>query len=115
MSRPRSAYVTSNGNTARNGAALAAHITVSNPAVIQRLGSTAEQPMREGLDAVMAQRIATIGLAKAAAGQASVIAFETAFLAVALLFVCAAPILIAVRLGVSRLHATLSIGLKSEL
>lgn len=96
------------GNTTQNGAILAAHITAGTPAVIQRLGATAAQLMQEGLDAVTAERIATGGLARAAAGQASVIAFETAFLAVALLFVCAAPILIAVRVGLSRSRATRS-------
>lgn len=94
------------GNTARNGVALAAHITAGTPAVIQRLGATAAQLMREGLDAVTAERIATGSLARAAAGQASIIAFETAFVAIALLFVCAAPGLILVRLALSRWHAT---------
>ena len=95
-------------NNAQNAAILASHVTAGTPAVIQRLAATAGQLMQKGLDSVTAERIATSGLARIAGGQASVLAFETAFLAVALLFVCAAPVLILVRLSLSNWHATKS-------
>lgn len=41
-------------------------------------------------------------LGRAVAGQSTVIAFETAFTAVALLFVIAAPVLVAIKIGLSR-------------
>ena len=43
-------------------------------------------------------------LGKAVARQATVIAFDRAFIAVALLFVVAAPVLVVVKIGLSR-HA----------
>lgn len=41
-------------------------------------------------------------LGRAVAGQSTVIAFDTAFNAVALLFVVAAPVLVAIKIGLSR-------------
>jgi DHA2 family multidrug resistance protein len=53
------------------------------------------------MDAASAGRAATLLLARAVTGQSTVIAFDTAFNAVALLFVVAAPILIATKIGLS--------------
>jgi DHA2 family multidrug resistance protein len=94
------------GKNAQNATTLASHINAGTPAVMQRLETMEAQLMLEGLDAVTAARIAVSGLARTAGAQASVLSFEAAFLAVALLFVCAAPVLIAVRLGLIRLHAS---------
>ncbi|MNH20312.1 hypothetical protein D3C79_800740 [compost metagenome] len=54
------------------------------------------------MDQVAAGRAATSLLGKAVSGQATVIAFDTAFFAVALLFVFAAPILVGIKIGLSR-------------
>jgi DHA2 family multidrug resistance protein len=59
-----------------------------------------------GMDAVAASRAATGLLGKAIAGQSTVIAFDTAFNAVALLFVIAAPVLIVIKIGLSRYART---------
>jgi DHA2 family multidrug resistance protein len=56
------------------------------------------------MDAVEASRAAINLLGKAVVGQSTVIAFDTAFNAVALLFIVAAPILVTIKLGLSR-HA----------
>jgi MFS transporter, DHA2 family, multidrug resistance protein len=54
------------------------------------------------MDPVAAGRAATSLLGRAVAGQSTVIAFDTAFNAVALLFVFAAPVLVAIKIGLSR-------------
>jgi DHA2 family multidrug resistance protein len=56
----------------------------------------------KGMDQVAAGRAATNLLGKVVSGQATVIAFDTAFFAVALLFVVAAPLLISLKIGLSR-------------
>ena len=53
----------------------------------------------KGMDAVAAGRAATSLLGRAVTGQSTVIAFDTAFNAVALLFVVAAPVLVAIKIG----------------
>ncbi len=58
----------------------------------------------KGMDAVAADRLATSLLGRAVTGQSTVIAFDTAFNAVALLFVIAAPVLVAIKIALSR-HA----------
>jgi DHA2 family multidrug resistance protein len=54
------------------------------------------------MDQMAAGRAATSLLGKAVSGQAAVIAFDTAFFSVTLLFVVAAPLLIAIKIGLSR-------------
>ena len=56
----------------------------------------------KGMDAVAASRAATSLLGRAVAGQSTVIAFDTAFTAVALLFVFAAPVLVSIKIGFHR-------------
>ena len=51
-----------------------------------------------------ASRAATSLLGRVVTGQSTVIAFDTAFNAVALLFVIAAPVLVTIKIGFSR-HA----------
>jgi DHA2 family multidrug resistance protein len=55
------------------------------------------------MDAVEAGQAAVSLLGKAVIGQSTVIAFDTAFNAVALLFVAAAPVLITIRIALARL------------
>jgi DHA2 family multidrug resistance protein len=55
-----------------------------------------------GMDAVAASRAATSLLGRVVTGQSTVIAFDTAFNAVALLFVIAAPVLVTIKIGFAR-------------
>ncbi|PYE86965.1 MFS transporter [Phyllobacterium leguminum] len=89
-------------NIAANVAVLGANITAGLPEVSQRLTTTAAMLMARGMDAADASRAATSLLGRAVTGQATVIAFDTAFNAVALLFVIAAPVLITIKIGLSR-------------
>jgi DHA2 family multidrug resistance protein len=57
----------------------------------------------KGMDAAEANRTAFSLLGKAVIGQSTVIAFDTAFNAVALLFIAAAPVLITIRIVLARL------------
>ncbi|VVQ09735.1 hypothetical protein PS914_05021 [Pseudomonas fluorescens] len=75
----------------------------------QRLTATAAMLAGKGMDQAAAARAATSLLGKAVSGQARVIAFDSAFFAVALLFVFAAPMLVAIKIGLGRYakaHAT---------
>lgn len=85
-----------------NAAVLGAHVTAGAPAVSERLTTTAEMLAARGMDAVAASRAATNLLSRIVTGQSTVIAFDTAFNAVALLFVFAAPLLVATKIGLSR-------------
>ncbi|QHF40001.1 Multidrug export protein EmrB [Pseudomonas fluorescens] len=85
-----------------NGVVLGANVTPGGHAVIERLMTTTAMLAGKGMDQVAAGRAATSLLGKAVSGQATVIAFDTAFFAVALLFVFAAPILVGIKIGLSR-------------
>lgn len=85
-----------------NAAVLGANITAGVPAVSERLTTTTALLVAKGLDALAASRAATGMLGKTVMGQSTVIAFDTAFNAIALLFIIAAPILIAIKIGLSR-------------
>jgi len=87
-----------------NAAVLGAHVTAGTPAVSERLAATAAMLAARGMDAAAAGRAATSLLGKAVTGQSTVIAFDTAFNAIALLFVFAAPVLVAIKIGLAR-HA----------
>lgn len=89
-------------NIAANVAVLGANVTGSVPAVSERLMAVTAMLTARGMDAAAAGRAAASLLGKAVAGQSTVIAFDTAFNAVALLFVVAAPVLIAIKAGLSR-------------
>jgi DHA2 family multidrug resistance protein len=54
------------------------------------------------MDAMAAGRMATSLLGRAVTGQSTVIAFDTAFNAVALLFVVAAPALVAIKAALGK-------------
>lgn len=89
-------------NVAANVAVLGANVTAGVPAVSERLTTTTAMLVARGMDAVAAGRAAASLLGRTVASQATVIAFDTAFNAVALLFVIAAPILVAIKIGLSR-------------
>lgn len=99
-------------NVTNNLAVLGAAVRAGVPAVSDRLTMITSMLAAKGMDAVAASRAATSLLGKAVSGQCTVIAFDTAFNAVALLFVIAAPVLVAIKIGLSRYahaHATRSI------
>ncbi|VVN80044.1 Multidrug export protein EmrB [Pseudomonas fluorescens] len=85
-----------------NGVVLGANVTPGGHALIERLMTTTAMLAGKGMDQLAAGRAATSLLGKAVSGQATVIAFDTAFFAVALLFVFAAPILVGIKIGLSR-------------
>ena len=91
-------------NVMANATVLAAHVTPGVAAVSERLAMVAAMLTERGMDAAEANRLALSLLFKAVTGQSTVIAFDTAFNAVALLFVGAAPVLVAIKVGLSR-HA----------
>jgi DHA2 family multidrug resistance protein len=85
-----------------NLAVLGASVTAGVPAVNERLAATTAMLAAKGMDAVAASRAATSLLGRVVTGQSTVIAFDTAFNAVAMLFVVAAPVLVAIKIGFSR-------------
>lgn len=87
---------------AANVAVLGANITAGVPAVGERLTATTAILASKGLDAAVAAATSTNLLGRALAGQSVVIAFETAFNAIALFFVIAAPVLIGFKVGLLR-------------
>ncbi|MET3580373.1 DHA2 family multidrug resistance protein [Mesorhizobium robiniae] len=89
-------------NIAANVAVLGANVTAGVLAVSERLAATTAMLAVKGMDPLAAGRAATSLLGRAVAGQSTVIAFDTAFNAVALLFVIAAPVLVATKIGLSR-------------
>jgi DHA2 family multidrug resistance protein len=98
-------------NVTTNVSVLGAHVAAGAPAVSERLTTTAAMLAARGMDAVAAGRVATSLLGRVVTGQSTVIAFDTAFNAVALLFVFAAPVLVTIKIGLSRyakMHATQS-------
>jgi hypothetical protein len=82
---------------AANLAVLGANVAAGAPAVAERLATTTAILVARGMDAMAAGRAAASLLGRAVAGQSTVIAFDTAFNTVALLFVVAAPILVAIK------------------
>jgi DHA2 family multidrug resistance protein len=89
-------------NVAVNVAVLGAAVTAGAPAVSERLTAMAAMLAERGMDAATAGRTAMNLLGRVVTGQATVIAFDTAFNAVALLFVIAAPAVVAIKIGLSR-------------
>ncbi len=87
---------------AANLAVLGANVAGGDPALAQRLGGVTALLVDRGMDAAAAARAATALLARAVGGQATLIAFDTAFGAVALFFVAAAPAVIAVKIALAR-------------
>jgi DHA2 family multidrug resistance protein len=89
-------------SSAANFAVLGANVTAGIPAVSERLATTTAMLTARGMDSLAAGRAATSLLGRAVTGQSIVIAFDTAFNAVALLFVIAAPVLIAIKISLAR-------------
>jgi DHA2 family multidrug resistance protein len=86
-----------------NQTVLGANLTAGAPAVGERIAASAAALAARGLDPAVATKTALAGLARSISGQATVMAFDTAFLAIALMFVVAAPLLIASKIGLARL------------
>jgi MFS transporter, DHA2 family, multidrug resistance protein len=89
-------------NVTANAAVLGSHVTAGSPASAERLADTTAMLLARGMDAGAARRAALSLLGRAVAGQSTVIAFDTAFNAVALLFAVAAPVLVAIKIGLGR-------------
>jgi DHA2 family multidrug resistance protein len=89
-------------NVTANAAVLGSHVTAGSPASAERLADTTAMLLARGMDAGAASRAALSLLGRAVAGQSTVIAFDTAFNAVALLFAVAAPVLVAIKIGLGR-------------
>jgi DHA2 family multidrug resistance protein len=87
-------------NTSVLGANLSPGLSVVN----ERIASTTAALVARGMDPAIAASNATSMLGRAVTGQASAIAFNTAFFAIALLFVVAAPIIVAIKITIAR-HA----------
>lgn len=87
---------------AGNLAVLGARLTAGSPLVDERIAATTGLLVARGMDAATAGRAAAALLGRAVTGQSTVLAFDTAFSAVALLFVLAAPAMLAVKFGLSR-------------
>jgi DHA2 family multidrug resistance protein len=92
-------------NLAANVVVLGANVTAGVPAVSERLATTAAMLAAGGMDSLAAGRAATTLLGRVVTGQSTVIAFDTAFNAVALLFAIAAPVLVTIKIGFSRYMA----------
>jgi DHA2 family multidrug resistance protein len=88
---------------AGNAAVLVSDVTRSAPAVIDRLATVTAALEAKGMGAAAAGRAAVALMARTVSGQSAVIAFDTAFNAVALLFLFAAPVLVALKVLLSRL------------
>ena len=86
-----------------NQTVLGANLTPGEVAVGERLASTAAALAARGIDPGVAAKAALTGLGRSIGSQATVIAFDTAVMAVALLFVVGAPLLVASTVGLARL------------
>ena len=91
-------------NVTANATVLGASVTAGTPAVSERLTTMSAMLAAKGMDGVAAGRAAMGLLGRAMTGQSTVIAFDTAFAAVALLFVIAAPVLVSIKIAFA-LHA----------
>jgi MFS transporter, DHA2 family, multidrug resistance protein len=89
-------------HVAANVTVLGANVTAGAPAVSERLAATTALLAARGMEVVSAGRVAVSLLDRTVIGQSAVIAFDTAFNSVALLFVFAAPMLVAIKVGLRR-------------
>jgi len=87
---------------AGNLAVIGGGITSGHPALAERLASMTALLVDRGMDTGAATKAATGLLNRAVAGQASAIAFNSAFIAIALLFVVAVPLAVVFRVGLAR-------------
>jgi DHA2 family multidrug resistance protein len=88
-------------NVTANAAVLGASVTAGTPAVAERLTEIGAMLTASGIDSVVAGRAAMGLLSRVLTGQSTVIAFDTAFAAVALFFVIAAPVLVTVKVALA--------------
>ena len=89
---------------AANAVILGTGVTPGTPALIERLTGTTALLMGKGMDTATAGRAAIDLLGRTVSGQSTVIAFDSAFMAVTLLFALAAPMLVAIKIAFAR-HA----------
>lgn len=87
-----------------NATVIGTGVTSGAPAVAERLTALTAMLVARGMDSVAAGRAAMGLLGRVLTGQSTVIAFDTAFAAIALLFVVAAPVLVAIKVAFT-LHA----------
>jgi len=88
---------------ALNKTVLAAHIVSGRAAVSEHLAMMTKMLAARGMETGSAAQAAIQMLGKSIATQATVIAFDTAFMAIALFFFAAAPVLIAAKIIISKL------------
>jgi len=85
-----------------NHAALGAALNPGSPALVERLASTTSLLIARGVDPAVAASTAASMLGRSVRGQATILAFDTAFALIALLFVVAAPMLVAFKIFLAR-------------
>ncbi|EXL03145.1 MULTISPECIES: DHA2 family efflux MFS transporter permease subunit [Brucella] len=90
-------------NIAGNVSVLASHITAGYSAVGDRLGTSVAVLEARGMTTAAANQASKALLSKAVAYQSTVIAFDTAFFTIALLFVFGAPTLIVTKIILTRM------------
>lgn len=88
-----------------NAAIIGATVSPGVPALGERLATTTAMLAARGMDAVAANQAARSLLGRVVTGQSTVIAFDAAFNAIALLFVIAAPVLVAIKITLARVEA----------
>ncbi|UVF18992.1 MFS transporter [Microvirga terrae] len=86
---------------ALSSSVLGTYVTSGVTGVSERLAATSAALMARGLDAAPAANAARALLNRALGQQASIIAFDTAFATLALMFIAAVPILVCVKIGLS--------------
>jgi DHA2 family multidrug resistance protein len=89
-------------NIATNVTVLGAGVNAGVPLVNDRLATTTTMFIARGMDAMAANRVSVSLLGRAVTGQSTVIAFDSAFSALALLFLIAAPVLVVIRIVLQR-------------
>lgn len=90
---------------AANAVVLGATVAPGVPALGERLATTAAMLAARGMDAAAASQAARSLLGRVVTGQSTVIAFDAAFNAIALLFVIAAPMLVVIKIALARVEA----------
>src|SRR3546814_12753435 len=89
-----------------NQTVLGAAIQTGSPALAERIAATTDLLVSRGVEASAAAKTATAMVGRAVGGQGAVIAFDTAFNLVALLFVFGAPLIIAFKLFLAKTPAS---------
>jgi DHA2 family multidrug resistance protein len=100
-------------NLTANATVLAASIASGVSAVDERLAATSATLVARGMDGMTAGRAAMGLLGRTVIGQSTVIAFDTGFVAIALLFLVAAPVLVTIKIAFA-LRAKMRLGTSDE-